>query len=104
MLYHIPQITGVSITDGVLQALLTSHGEVVYGLKDSFGDPKEGAHLRQAFPNLAYFAGNDHLVGEACADGAVGSITATANVFPDLVAAVQQATWVGGMLWLPRRR
>ena len=43
----------------------------------------------------AHFAGNDHLVGQACADGAAGSITAGANVFPDLVAAVQQAAWAG---------
>ena len=72
-----------------------SHGALVYGLKDSTGDPEQGAHLRQAFPQLAYFAGNDHRVGEACADGAAGSITAAANVFPDLVAAVQQAAWAG---------
>jgi 4-hydroxy-tetrahydrodipicolinate synthase len=95
LLYHIPQTTGVPITDGVLQALLTTHGALVYGLKDSTGDPEQGAHLRRAFPQLAYFAGYDHRVGDACADGAAGSITATANVFPDLVAAVQQAAWVG---------
>jgi 4-hydroxy-tetrahydrodipicolinate synthase len=95
LLYHIPQITGVPITDGVLQALLASHGELVYGLKDSAGDPEQGAHLRAVYPKLAYFAGNDHRVGEACVDGAAGSITAAANVFPDLVAAVQQAGWAG---------
>ena len=95
LLYHIPQTTGVPITDGVLQALLTTHDALVYGLKDSTGDPEQGAHLRQTFPQLAYFAGNDHRVGEACADGAAGSITAAANVFSDLVAAVQQAAWGG---------
>jgi 4-hydroxy-tetrahydrodipicolinate synthase len=95
LLYHIPQTTGVPITDGVLQALLASHGEVVFGLKDSTGEPEQGAYLRQAFPQLAYFAGNDHRVGEACADGAAGSITAGANIFPDLVSAVQQAAWAG---------
>jgi len=95
LLYHIPQTTGVPITDGVLQALLASHGALVYGLKDSTGDPEQGTHLRRAFPQLAYFAGNDHRVGEACADGAAGSITAAANVFPDLVAAVQQVAWAG---------
>jgi 4-hydroxy-tetrahydrodipicolinate synthase len=95
LLYHIPQITGVPVTDGILQPLLATHGELVYGLKDSAGDPEEGAHLRMAYPKLAYFAGNDHRVGEACADGAAGSITAVANVFPDLVAAVQQAVWAG---------
>ena len=49
LLYHIPQTTGVPITDGVLQALLASHGALVYGLKDSTGDPEQGAHLRRAF-------------------------------------------------------
>ena len=95
LLYHIPQTTGVPITDGLLAALLASHGEIVYGLKDSTGDPEQGAHLRAAFPQLAYFAGNDHRVAEACAGGGAGSITAGANVFPDLAAAVQQAAWSG---------
>ena len=95
LLYHIPQTTGVPITDGVLQALLASHGALVYGLKDSTGDAEQGAHLRQTFPQLAYFAGNDHRVGEACADGAAGSISAAANVFPYLVSAVQQTAWAG---------
>jgi len=96
VLYHIPQITGVPITDGLLRMLLSSHGEVVYGIKDSTGDPEQGVHLRSTFPKLAYFAGNDHRVAEACAGGGAGSITAGANAFPDLVAAVQQAAWSGG--------
>ena len=95
LLYHIPQTTSVPITDGVLRALLATHRELVYGLKDSTGVPEQGVHLRTAYPKLAYFAGNDHRVGEACAAGAAGSITAGANVFPDLVAAVQQAGWAG---------
>jgi 4-hydroxy-tetrahydrodipicolinate synthase len=96
LLYHIPQTTGVPITDGLLRLLLASHGEVVYGIKDSTGDPAEGRRLRGDFPQLAYFAGNDHLVGEARRAGGAGSITAGANVFPDLVAAVQAAAWRGG--------
>lgn len=95
LLYHIPQITGVPISDGLLNTLMASHGEIVYGIKDSTGDPDQGAHLRSTFAGLAYFAGNDHRVGEACAAAGAGSITATANVFPDLVAAVQQAAWTG---------
>lgn len=91
LLYHIPQTTGVPISDQLIRTLLSSHGEVVYGIKDSTGDPQQGAQFRQAFPALAYFAGNDHCVVEACRDGGVGSITACANVFPDLVAAAQRA-------------
>lgn len=91
ILYHIPQTTGVPITDGLINTLLSSHGEVIYGIKDSSGDRELGRHFRQIFPTLAYFAGNDHCVVETCLDGGAGSITACANVFPGLVAAAQRA-------------
>jgi 4-hydroxy-tetrahydrodipicolinate synthase len=90
-LYHIPQTTGVPFTDTLLAALLATHGEVIRGIKDSTGDPAEGRRIRAGFPQLTYFVGNDHLVAEACRGGAAGSISAGANVFPDLVRAVQQA-------------
>lgn len=96
LLYHIPQTTGVPISDPLLEMLLASHDEVVYGLKDSTGDPAQLAHFRHAFPQLVYFAGNDHRVAEACAAGGAGSITAGANILPDLVAATQQAAWTRG--------
>ena len=95
ILYHIPQTTAVPISDELLRTLLASHGELIGGIKDSTGDPAQGRHLREIFPRLTYFTGNDHLVAEACAAGAAGSITAGANVFPDLVGAVQQAAWSG---------
>lgn len=104
LLYHIPQTTGVPISDGVLDTLLKSHGEVIYGLKDSTGDPAQLAHFRAAYPGLTYFAGNDHRVAEACAAGGAGSITAVANVFPDLVAAAQQAAWLAGDWRAPQAR
>lgn len=93
LLYHIPQATGVPITDGILDLLYASHPEVLYGLKDSTGDPAQLAHFRSAYPRLAYFAGNDHRVAESCAAGGNGSITAGANVFPNLAAATQAAVW-----------
>ena len=96
LLYHIPQTTGIPISDGVLQLLMASHRELIFGIKDSTGDPAQLAHFRSAFPQLAYFAGNDHRVAEACAAGGAGSITAGANVFPDRAAAVQAAAWGGG--------
>lgn len=95
LLYHIPQATGVPISDGLLDSLLASHGEVVYGLKDSTGDAGQLAHFRRAYPQLAYYPGNDHRVAEGCAAGGVGSITAGANVFPERAAAAQQAAWSG---------
>jgi 4-hydroxy-tetrahydrodipicolinate synthase len=91
LLYHIPQTTGVPISDELIRILLSSHREIIYGIKDSTGDPSQGRHLRETFPGLSYFAGNDHRVVEACQEGGAGSITACANVFPGLVAAAQRA-------------
>jgi 4-hydroxy-tetrahydrodipicolinate synthase len=91
LLYHIPQATAVPFGDELLKALLGSQGSPIYGIKDSTGDPEQGRHLRSTFPALAYFCGNDHLVGPACADGGAGSISAAANVFPDVVKAAQTA-------------
>jgi 4-hydroxy-tetrahydrodipicolinate synthase len=95
LLYHIPQLTGAPISDDLLRLLLASHGELIYGVKDSTGDPAEGRRLQAGFPGLAYFVGNDHRVAEACAAGGAGSITACANVFPDLAQAAQRAAYGG---------
>jgi 4-hydroxy-tetrahydrodipicolinate synthase len=91
LLYHIPQTTGVPISDELIRALLINHREIVCGIKDSTGDPLQGKHFRETFPGLCYFAGNDHRVVEACQEGGAGSITACANVLPNLVAAAQRA-------------
>jgi 4-hydroxy-tetrahydrodipicolinate synthase len=96
LLYHIPQTTAVPFTDSLIHALLETLGSVICGIKDSTGDPEHGSHLRSTFPHLAYFVGNDHLVASACLEKGSGSITAGANVFPDLVARVKSAAWTGG--------
>jgi 4-hydroxy-tetrahydrodipicolinate synthase len=96
LLYHIPQQTAVPFTDALLAELLNRRGEAIFGIKDSTGDPEQGRHIRSAFPALAYFCGNDHLIGPACGDGAAGSISAAANVFPDVVKAAQLAATSGG--------
>jgi 4-hydroxy-tetrahydrodipicolinate synthase len=62
LLYHIPQTTGVPISDELIRALLINHREIVCGIKDSTGDPLQGKHFRETFPGLCYFAGNDHRV------------------------------------------
>ena len=92
LLYHIPQATAVPFGDELLSMLLDSQGSRIYGIKDSTGDPEQGKHIRTTFPALAYFCGNDHLIGSACADGGAGSISAAANVFPDVVKRVQAAS------------
>ncbi len=87
LLYHIPKVTGVPISDDLLDAV--GHHDRLAGVKDSSGDRAELARLTTRFPDGAYFVGNDHLVRACVEAGGCGSITAAASVAPDLVRAVQ---------------
>ncbi|MCC6575634.1 MAG: dihydrodipicolinate synthase family protein [Planctomycetes bacterium] len=88
LLYHIPQFTGVAISDELIAAI-GAH-ENLAGVKDSTGDEAELARLVKTFAGKLYLIGNDKLVAAAYAAGAAGSITATASVVPDLVEGVRK--------------
>jgi len=88
LLYHIPQVTGVAISDEVLD-LLGGH-ESLNGVKDSTGDPDELLRLTQRFAAGCYLVGNDRLVTACVEAGGSGSISAAASVAPALVCAVQR--------------
>lgn len=88
LLYHIPQVTGVPISDEVLDQL--DNRDCLAGVKDSTGNLDELRRLTQRFGKGTYLVGNDRLV-TACVDaGGSGSITAAASVAPALVSAVQR--------------
>ena len=88
LLYHIPQVTGVAISDEVLD-LLTGHENLI-GVKDSSGDPDELSRLTDRFGDRCYLVGNDRLVTACVEAGGSGSISAAASVAPALVCAVQR--------------
>jgi len=88
LLYHIPRVTGVPISDEVLD-LVGGH-ESLAGVKDSSGDPAELIRLFARFAEGTYIVGNDHLVTACIEAGGVGSISAAASVAPALVCAVQR--------------
>jgi len=88
LLYHIPQVTGVAISDEVLD-LLGGH-ESLNGVKDSTGDPDDLLRLTQRFAAGCYLVGNDRLVTACVEAGGSGSISAAASVAPALVCAVQR--------------
>jgi 4-hydroxy-tetrahydrodipicolinate synthase len=83
LLYHIPQFTGVPISDGLLAALGQQSGPA--GVKDSTGDPAEMARLIGHFAKGAYLTGNDRMVHACAKAGGHGSISACASVAPKLV-------------------
>lgn len=91
MLYHIPPVSQIAITPGIIAGLLESHPQYVYGLKDSGADPANTRMLIERFPSLQIFTGSAALLEQALHDGAAGGIFALANVFPRQMRAVIDA-------------
>jgi 4-hydroxy-tetrahydrodipicolinate synthase len=88
LLYHIPQVTGVPISEELL-GLIGDHSNLG-GVKDSSGDREELLRFTGRFRSGCYLVGNDRLVTACGAAGGSGSITAAASVAPALVCSVQR--------------
>ena len=74
LLYHIPQVTDVPISDELLDAI--GGHERLAGVKDSSGDPQEMARLIGRFRSGSYLVGSDRLVAASLEAGGTGSISA----------------------------
>jgi 4-hydroxy-tetrahydrodipicolinate synthase len=96
LLYHIPQATGVPISEEILDRL-DGH-ERLAGVKDSSGEPNEMARLCGRFRDRMYIVGSDRLVTASRTAGGRGSITAAASVAPRLVGAVHRGETEQGEL------
>ena len=80
VLYHIPPISQIAITNGVIEGLLARYPETIVGLKDSSGDLAHMKDLVTDFPQLSILAGADPFMLELLGLGGGGCITATSNV------------------------
>lgn len=80
VLYHIPPISQIAITDGVVEGLLARYPETIVGLKDSSGDLEHMKGLAARYPQLSILAGADPFMLEMLGLGGGGCITATSNV------------------------
>ncbi|MCB9933719.1 MAG: dihydrodipicolinate synthase family protein [Planctomycetes bacterium] len=87
LLYHIPQMTGIAISDELLDAI-GPHDNLA-GIKDSTGDEDEMNRLLPRFAQRSYLVGNDKLVAKSYELGGRGSISACASVVPDLVVRIR---------------
>lgn len=86
VLYHIPQMSAVPLSDTLIARLIQSFPGTIVGVKDSSGDLDHMRGLIKTFPNLAIFAGADHLLGPILRAGGAGCITATSNLIAPLLA------------------
>ncbi len=91
LVYHIPQVSGMPITFGVLEGLIPYAGDRLAGIKDSSGDMEHARDLCHKFPELRVFIGSDKLLLDGLCAGAAGCITAAANVIAPLAVRTYRA-------------
>jgi 4-hydroxy-tetrahydrodipicolinate synthase len=85
-LYHIPQVSGVPITHGLIEKLLRAYPKTVVGVKDSSGDWANTEGMLERFPGFSVFPASEALLEKALPLGAAGCISATANIQPGPIA------------------
>lgn len=81
-LYHIPALSGVPISHGVIERLLRDFPGIVVGIKDSSGDWDNLRTMLERFPELAVFPASESFISRTRPLGARGCISATVNINP----------------------
>ena len=86
-LYHIPPVSQVPITLGLIERLLSKYPGIVAGVKDSSGDWSNTKAMLDAFAKEGFdvFAGSEAFLLENMRHGGKGCITATGNVNPGAI-------------------
>jgi 4-hydroxy-tetrahydrodipicolinate synthase len=92
--YHIPPVSQVPITLGLVERLLKSYPVQTAGMKDSGGDWKNTQAFLDAFAKSGFdvFAGSETFLLQNMRNGGAGCISATANVNPGSIARLYD-TW-----------
>lgn len=80
VLYHIPQVSGVPLSHGLIARLIGAFPTTVIGIKDSAGDLTNMQAIAAAHPGFAVLAGADPLLLPLLKSGGAGCITATSNL------------------------
>ena len=89
-LYHIPPVSSVSISLGLIERLLKAHPKSIAGIKDSSGDWNNTKAVLDAFATSGFdvFAGSETFLLDNMRHGGAGCITATGNVNPAAIDKV----------------
>ena len=95
-LYHIPPVSNVPITLGLIEQLLARYPGTVAGVKDSSGDWSNTKAMLDQFKDRSFdvFAGSEVFLLDNMRGGGKGCITATGNVNPGAIDQVYR-NWRG---------
>ena len=93
-LYHIPPVSNVPISLGLIERLLKAYPGVIAGAKDSGGDWTHTKAMldRSASTGFDVFPGAETFLLAGMRNGGAGCISATANVNPAAIARLYD-TW-----------
>jgi 4-hydroxy-tetrahydrodipicolinate synthase len=80
LLYHIPPMASIGWSVDLIGRLREAYPDVIVGMKDSSGDFEHTKGMIEAFPGFAVFPGAEVYVLKAMRLGAVGCISASANI------------------------
>jgi 4-hydroxy-tetrahydrodipicolinate synthase len=87
VLYHIPQVSGVGLSHGVIAELLRRYPERIVAIKDSAGDRAHALGLAAAFmPPLGVHVGHEPDLPALARRGSRGAVSGLANFMPRIVA------------------
>jgi 4-hydroxy-tetrahydrodipicolinate synthase len=91
-LYHIPPVSQVGISLGLIERLLKSYPRIVAGIKDSSGDWNNTQAMLDAFTSDGFdvFVGSEKFLLANMRGGGRGAISATANVNPAQIASLHR--------------
>lgn len=85
-LYHIPQVTGVSLSHQVIATLKKMYPKTILGIKDSACNTAHSVGLAEAFMNdLTVYVGYEPDLPEMGRRGSTGAISGLANFMPRVV-------------------
>ncbi|WP_332776439.1 dihydrodipicolinate synthase family protein [Polaromonas sp.] len=85
-LYHIPQVSGVSLSHPVIATLKKMYPETILGIKDSACNTAHSVGLAEAFmKDLTVYVGFEPDLPELGRRGSTGAISGLANFMPRLV-------------------
>ena len=92
-LYHIPPVSNVAITRGLVARLLKAYPKNVAGMKDSGGDWNHTKAFIEEFGPQGFdvFAGSENFLLADLRAGGPGCITATANVNPTKIVQLYKS-------------
>ena len=85
-LYHIPPVSGVSISLDLIERLIIRYPNVIVGVKDSSGNwENTQSILERQWDDFRVFAGSENFLLQTMRAGGAGCISATANINPNAI-------------------